>query len=93
MKETIYRNTGFQEVIDHVLRNFYINEEKNVISFFEHYARDSQKIVTNIVHVDVQSRKQEIQSRIDKLNEVYFQITNIKDHLLNNNYFLNIQRR
>lgn len=82
MKETIYRNTGFQEVIDHVLRNFYINEEKNVISFFEHYARDSQKIVTNIVHVDVQSRKQEIQSRIDKLNEVYFQITNIKDHLI-----------
>ena len=82
MKEARYRNTSFQEVISHTLSHFCIYEEKNVVSFHCYYIRESQKVVTNIIHADVQSKKPEIQSRIDRLNELYFQIINIKDHLI-----------
>ena len=82
MKETTYRNTGFQEVISHTLSHFHIYEEKNVISFHCYYIRESQKVVTNIIHADVRSKKPEIQSRLDRLNELYSQIINIKDHLI-----------
>ena len=82
LKETIYRNTSFQEVMAHTLRDFCIYDERNVISFHCYYIKDSQKVATNIVHADVQSKKPEIQSKIDRLNELYSQIINIKDHLI-----------
>ena len=82
MKETTYRNTGFQEFISRSLSHFHIYEEKNVISFHCHYIRESQKVVTNIIRADVQSKKPEIQSRLDRLNELYSKIINIKDHLI-----------
>ena len=82
MKETIYRNTGFQEAISHTLSHFHICEEKNVISFHCYNIGESQKVVTNVIHADVRSKDPEIQSRLDRLNELYSQIINIKDHLI-----------
>ena len=80
-KENIHRNRGFQDVIADVLRDYHISEEKNVISFSSYWLRgDVKAIATNIICVDVQSKKPEIQSRIDRLNELYSQIINIKDH-------------
>jgi len=52
----------------------------DVRSLFFHF--DSRKVVTNIIHADVRSKKPEIQSRLDRLNELHSQITNIKDHLI-----------
>ncbi len=82
MKTNLYRNMSFQDVIASALRDFHINEEKNVISFNCYFIEESQKIATNIVLADVQSKKPEVQSRIDRLNELYSQIINIKDHLI-----------
>ena len=81
VKEVIFPKQGFQETIESVLRDFHISKEKNVISF-EHYwlLRDIKSILTNIIYVNVKSNNLEIQSRIDKLNELYHQIINIKDH-------------
>ena len=82
-KENIHRNRGFQEVIADVLRDFHISEEKNVISFSPYWLRgDVKAVATNIICADVKSKKPEIQRQIDRLNELYSQIINIKDHLI-----------
>lgn len=82
MKTNLYYNMSFQDVITLVFRDFHINEEKDVISFNCYFIRKSQKVVTNIVSADIQSKKPEVQSCIDRLNELYSQIINIKDHLI-----------
>ena len=82
MKENLYRNQGFQEVIANVLRDYHISKEKNVISFYCYFLRDSARVTTNIICVDVKSKKPEIQSKIDRLNELYSQIINIENHLI-----------
>lgn len=83
-KENLYRKSrGFQDVIADVLRDFYISEEKNVICFSPYWLRsDVKAIATNIICADVKSKKPEIQSQIDRLNELYSQIINIQDHLI-----------
>ena len=82
MKADFYRDQGFQEVIAGVLRDFHISEEKNVISFYCYFLRDSSKVATNITRADVKSKKTEIQSKIDRLNELYSQIIDIENHLI-----------
>ena len=82
MKENLYRNQGFQEVIANVLRDYHISEEKNVISFYCYFLRDSARVTTNIICAEVKSKKPEIQSKIDRLNELYSQIINIENHLI-----------
>lgn len=82
MKENLYRNQGFQEVIANVLRDYHISEEKNVISFYCYFLRDSARVTTNIICADVKSKKPEIQSKIDRLNELYSQIIDIENHLI-----------
>ena len=82
MKENLYRNQGFQEVIANVLRDYHISEEKNVISFYCYFLRDSARVTTNIICADVKSKKPEIQSKLDRLNELYSQIINIENHLI-----------
>jgi len=82
-KENIHRNRGFQDVIADVLRDYHISEEKNVISFSPYWLRgDVKAIATNIICADVKSKKPEIQALIDRLNQLYSQIINIKDHLI-----------
>ena len=83
-KENFYRNRGFQDVIADVLGDYYhISKEKNVISFYPYCLRgDVNAIATNIICADVKSKKSEIQALIDKLNQLYSQIINIKDHLI-----------
>jgi hypothetical protein len=82
-KDHIYRNRGFQEVIAYVLRDFRISEEKNVICFSPYWFRgDVKAVATNIICADVRSKNPEIQKQIDRLNELYSQIINIKDHLI-----------
>ena len=85
MKAEYYRNQGFQEVIAGVLRDFYISEEKNVISFYSYHLRDTTRIATNIICAYVKSKKPEIQNKIDRLNELYSQIIDIENHLIKNN--------
>ena len=82
MKEDLYRDRGFQDVIDGVLRDYHISEERNVISFYCYFLRDSSKVATNITRADVKSKKPEIQNKIDRLNELYSQIINIENHLI-----------
>lgn len=82
-KEDFRSNVGFREVIADVLRDYHISEEKNVISFSPYWLRgDVKAIATNIICADVKSEKPETQSKIDKLNELYSKIINIKDHLI-----------
>jgi hypothetical protein len=82
MKADFYGNHGFQEVIADELRDFHISEEKNIISFYCYFSRDSARVATNIICADVKSKKPEIQSKIDRLNELYSQIINIENHLI-----------
>lgn len=82
IKSDFYGNRSFQEVIVDVLRDYHISEEKNVISFYCYFPRDSAKVTTNIICADVKSKKPEIQSKIDRLNELYSQIINIENHLI-----------
>ena len=82
-KADFYGNRGFQEVIADVLCDCYhISEEKNVISFYCYWVEDSQRVATNIICADVKSKKPEIQNKIDRLNKLYSQIINIKNHLI-----------
>ena len=82
IKDDFRRNVGFQEVIADVLRSYHISEEENVICFWCYFFREAHQVVTNVISADVQSKKPEIQIRIDRLNELYSQIINIKDHLI-----------
>jgi hypothetical protein len=81
-KESFRRNVGFQEVIADVLRDYHISEDKNVIWFWCYFFREDHKVITNIISADVQSKKPEIQSRLNRLNELYSQIINIENHLI-----------
>lgn len=82
MKDEYYINQGFKEVIASVLHHYHISKEKNVISFYCYPLRDSVRVTTNIIHADVKSKKSEIQQKIDRLNELYFQIVYIENHLI-----------
>jgi len=81
-KADSYGNRSFQEVIVDVLGDYHISEEKNVISFYCYLQSDSARVATNIICADVKSKKPEIQSKIDRLNELYSQIINIENHLI-----------
>ncbi len=82
LKENLYRNQSFQEVIKAVLRDYRINQEDNVVSFSYHFVRESDAILSNIICADANSKNQEIQVKLDKLNELYSKIINIENHLI-----------
>ena len=82
LKENLYRNQSFQEVIKAVLRDYRINQDDNVVSFSYHFVRESDAILSNIICADANSKNQEIQVKLDKLNELYSKIINIENHLI-----------
>lgn len=85
MKETLFRNVNFQKLIVDVLRDFKVNEENGIISFYCPFLGENSDIVaTNIIFASVESKNSEIESKIHKLNELYSKIINIKDHLIKN---------
>ncbi len=85
MRESLYRNVSFQKVIEDVLRDFNTNKENSVISFYCYFLGENSDVVaTNIIFANVESKNTELQSKIDKLNELYYKIINIKDHLIKN---------
>lgn len=78
----LYGNRGFMDVIDDVLRYFHLNEEGNVFTFYCCYAQESDPVARNIIKISVHSDKKEIQKKIDRLNEVYTQIIDIRNYLI-----------
>ena len=74
------KDRGYQEIIAGVLSEFQISN--NIISFYCYFLRDSARVATNIICADVKSKMPEIQSKIDRLNELYSQIIDIENHLI-----------
>lgn len=81
-KERFSTNSGFMDIIANVLRDLHLNDEGNVIVFNCYYAQTSQVVATNIVKVNVGSNNQDIQTKIDTLNNIYSKIVDIKNHLI-----------
>lgn len=73
---------GFLDVINDVLRDFHVNNEGNVFVFNCYGVPNSEVVATNIIKVGVDSDNPDIQKKIDKLNSVYTQILDIKNHLV-----------
>ena len=82
LKENLYRNQSFQDVIKNVLRDYRVNQEDNVVSFSYHFVRNSDTILSNIVCAKVNSKNLEIQVKLDKLNELYSKIINLQNYLI-----------
>ena len=80
--KVIYCNRGFTDVIEGTLRDFYLNEEKNVFSFYCYSVREVEPVTRNIIKVNAHSNMVEIQKKIDQLNEVYNKIIDIRNHLI-----------
>lgn len=80
--KVLYGDRGFTEVIDNVLRDFHLNEERNVFVFHCYSSRESEPVARNIIKASVHSDKPEIQKKIDQLNEVYNKIVDIRNHLI-----------
>lgn len=82
LKENLYRNQSFQDVIKNVLRDYRVNQEDNVVSFSYHFVRESDIILSNIICADIHSKSPEIQLKLDKLNELYSKIINLQNYLI-----------
>lgn len=76
------KSRGFLDVLNDVLRNFCVNNEGNVFAFNCYGVQNSEVVATNIIKVGVDSDNPDIQKKIDKLNSVYSQIVDIKNHLI-----------
>ena len=82
LKQNYFRNQSFQVVIKDALRDYRVNKDDNVVSFRYHFVKESDTILSNIVYVDVSSKNPDIQTKIDKLNELYTNIVDIENHLI-----------
>lgn len=81
-KERFGTNIGFTDIIADILRDFHLNDEGNVIVFNCYYVQTSQVVATNIVNVNVASNNQDVQTKIDTINNIYSKIVDIKNHLI-----------
>lgn len=81
-KSLFGKNQGFKDIIEDVLRDFRVNQERNVFVFNFYGVRNSEVVATNIIKADVDSGNPDIQKKIDKLNSMYSQILNINNHLI-----------
>lgn len=82
LKQNYFRNQSFQVVIKDALRDYKVHEDDNVVSFRYHFVKESDTILSNIICVDVSSKNSDIQTKIDKLNELYNNIIDIENHLI-----------
>ncbi len=80
--KVLYGDRGFMDVIDDTLRDFHLNEEGNVFTFYCPYVREVEPVARNIIKVNVHSNKLEIQKKINQLNEVYNKMVDIRNHLI-----------
>ncbi|MCM1557809.1 MAG: hypothetical protein NC087_09850 [Anaeroplasma bactoclasticum] len=78
----LYGDRGFMDVIDDTLRDFHLNEEENVFTFYCPYAKEVEPVTRNIIKAGVHSDNPEIQKKIDQLNEMYNKIVDIRNHLI-----------
>ena len=86
MKKDLYTNRSFKDVIDDVLSYYHISEEKDIVSFYCYSFKDQSDVVsTNIIQADIESKYPEIQEKIERLNEIYNKIIDIRNHLIKNN--------
>ena len=70
--------------IDCVFEYFDFDEINNVVRFNCYHSANSKKIATNVIFVDIRSANTQLQDKINKLNELYSQIANLKDYLSKN---------
>ncbi len=87
IKNEYGKNMAFIDIIEkHVLNDYRISTDKTIISFNAYYRfiEDIERFITNIIYVNVISEDSNIQSKIDKLNDLHTKIINLKDHLFNN---------
>ena len=82
LKQNYIRNQSFQVVIKDALRDYKVHKDDNVVSFRYHFVKESDTILSNIICVDVSSKNSDIQTKIDKLNELYNNIIDIENHLI-----------
>ena len=86
MKKDLYTNRSFKDVIADVLSYYHISEEKDIVSFYCYSFKDQSDVVsTNIIQADIESKYPEIQEKIERLNEIYNKIIDIRNHLIKNN--------
>lgn len=60
-------NTGFNDIINnHVLRDFHVSNDKNIISYYSYFQRNNgvQSILTNVIHADINSNNSKIQKKL-----------------------------
>ena len=62
LKQNYFRNQSFQVVIKDALRDYKVHEDDNVVSFRYHFVKESDTILSNIICVDVSSKKSDIQT-------------------------------
>lgn len=82
LKKNYFRNQSFQVAIKDALRDYKVHEDDDVVSFRYHFVEESDTILSNIICVDVSSKNSDIQTKIDKLNELYNNIIDIENHLI-----------
>ena len=82
LKQNYFSNQSFQVVIKDALRDYKVHEDDNVVSFRYHFVKESETILSNIICVNVSSKNSDIQTKIDKLNELYNNIIDIENHLI-----------
>ncbi len=76
-----YSKVGFSKIIEMVLQNFYLNEEKNYITFYA-YAFKENPICGMVFSVDAKSSNENLQYKIGELNDYYNKIINIRENLI-----------
>ena len=82
LRERCNKNFGFNNIITGVFNNFYLNPEKSVVGFCCLYEFECDRILTNIVRIDMRSRDISIQKRLDEVNRLHSEIVNIKDRII-----------
>jgi len=74
-------SVGIAEIIKDVLRDYHINEERNYISFYAYWCKGNS-VSGLVISVNAKSKDNELQSKIDQVNELYNKIINIQDNLI-----------
>lgn len=77
-KKKIYSYGSYQDAINYAFRWLHCSKENNVIQFCD-YLEGNQFLLTNIVSLKSKTKNLEIQGKINKINDLYFKIINIKD--------------